>query len=138
VSHRLSTAPATILAALTLAATSLSGAHHRRIAEFAWRQCDQDHPRVCIRAAARKHRQSVGEAMSVALCENRNLNPLARNPTSIAGEHASGLLQLIPSTFDDGPRRYTRHRHAIWSARWNPMVAFWLWAHGRKGEWSCV
>jgi hypothetical protein len=88
--------------------------------------CDNRHVRACIVQAARKYRQSVADALSVAFCESSD-DPLASNGTD------DGLFQFAPSTFAATPYG----AHSIWVARWNSLAAMWAWDHGWKDQWQC-
>lgn len=67
-------------------------------------------------------------------CETRGtFDPRSWNPTSVGGEHASGLFQFLPSTFDSTPYA----RFSIWSPYANALAAGWMHVHGRGGEWAC-
>ena len=62
---------------------------------------------------------------------NRVLNPSARNPS---GEHATGLMQFLPSTF-----RSTKYSSAnIWSPYAQALAAVQMVHDGRTKEWSCA
>ena len=90
-------------------------------------RCSQNHPRVCVRMAARRWHQSYGELLRVAVCES-GLRWWARNPSG-----ASGPFQFMPSTWASTPYG----RHSLWSWRWASLGAAWMWHVGRAREWSC-
>lgn len=75
-----------------------------------------------------------GEIERVAFCESR-LNPRARNRTPIwNGEHATGLLQTIPSTFRRSPFRGLD----IYSPYANALAGAYIWSLSRSWrEWHC-
>ena len=81
-----------------------------------------------IYAAADRYGQSRADMLRVARCES-NLNPQARNASS----GASGLFQFIPSTWQSTPYRDQN----IFDAWANANAAGWMWANGRRNEWSC-
>lgn len=97
-----------------------------------------------------RHRPSVREALdvaslvygaprdeieNVAFCESR-LNPLARNRSPIYnGERATGLMQMIPSTFARSPFRDLN----IYSAYANALAGAYIWSLSRSWrEWAPV
>ena len=62
-------------------------------------------------------------------------NPNAWNDESIwNGEHASGLWQFIPSTFNSTP--FGKAGMSIWSPCASSLAAGWMHANGRGGEWT--
>lgn len=62
-------------------------------------------------------------------------NPNARNTTPIYnGEHATGLWQFIPSTFNSTP--YGKAGMSIWSPCASSLAAGWMHENGRGGEWA--
>lgn len=62
-------------------------------------------------------------------------NPNARNKSPIwNGEHASGLWQFIPSTFNSTP--YGKAGMSIWSPCASSLAAGWMHQNGRGREWS--
>lgn len=62
---------------------------------------------------------------------DRVLNPSARNPT---GEHATGLMQFLPSTFMS--TKYSSVN--IWSPYAQALAAVQMIQDGRINEWSCA
>jgi len=99
--------------------------------------------------ATLRHRPSVQEALTiaslvygapraemerVAFCESR-LDPRARNRTPIYnGEHATGLMQTIPSTFRRSPFRDLD----IYSPYANALAGAYIWSlSGSWREWAC-
>ena len=74
------------------------------------------------------------EIEAVAFCESR-LDPRARNRTPIYnGEHATGLMQTIPSTFARSPYRHL----SIYSAYSNALAGAYIWSLSRSWrEWAC-
>lgn len=62
-------------------------------------------------------------------------NPNARNKSPIYnGEHAAGLWQFIPSTFNSTP--YGKAGMSIWSPCASSLAAGWMHENGRGGEWA--
>ena len=81
-----------------------------------------------IRQAAADHGQSATDMERVARCES------GLNPYAIGGGGAwYGLFQFVPSTFAGTPYG----DHGIFDPWANAQAAAWMWAQGRKGEWSC-
>jgi len=74
------------------------------------------------------------EIERVAFCESR-LDPRARNRTPIYnGEHATGLLQTIPSSFRRSPFRELD----IYSPYANALAGAYIWSlSGSWREWAC-
>lgn len=74
------------------------------------------------------------EIERVAFCESR-LNPKARNRSPIYnGEHATGLLQTIPSTFARSPFRHLD----IYSPYANALAGAYTWSLSNSWrEWAC-
>jgi hypothetical protein len=103
------------------------------VKRVASKHCSNRRPVECIRYAALRYHQSFSRMRGVAWRESR-FNPGAWNSIAVGarGEHASGLMQFLPSTFASTPFR----RHSLWYARWSALAAGWMWAHGRAGEWS--
>jgi len=88
--------------------------------------CSNSNVMACIRNAAAKYHQSLGDAIRVASCES-SFDP----HNSYLGHY--GLYQFLQSTFDS-----TIYRGKdIWSAKWNALAAMWMWAHHRRSEWAC-
>jgi uncharacterized protein YraI len=81
-----------------------------------------------IYAAADRYGQPRADMLRVARCES-NLNPRARNASS----GASGLFQFIPSTWQSTPYR-DQNIFDPWASA---NAAGWMWANGRRNEWSC-
>lgn len=75
-----------------------------------------------------------GEIERVAFCESR-LDPRARNRTPIYnGEHATGLMQTIPSTFARSPFRALD----IYSPYANALAGGYIWSLSSSWrEWHC-
>lgn len=88
---------------------------------------------ICwIEKAAKKYGQSLADAIRVARCES-GLDPGQVNGESVGSEHASGLFQFLPSTWQTTPYR-TRN---IFNPKWNSLAAMYMWSVGRRGEWVC-
>lgn len=81
-----------------------------------------------IYAAADRYGQPREDMLRVARCES-NLNPRARN----AASSASGLFQFIPSTWASTPYA----NYDIFDPWASANAAGWMWANGRRNEWSC-
>ncbi|MDQ4100243.1 MAG: SH3 domain-containing protein [Chloroflexota bacterium] len=81
-----------------------------------------------IYAAADRYGQPREDMLRVARCES-NLIPTARNASS----GASGLFQFLPSTWETTPYR----DYNIFDAWASANAAGWMWANGRRNEWSC-
>ncbi len=81
-----------------------------------------------IYAAADRYGQPREDMLRVARCES-NLNPRARNASS----GASGLFQFLPSTWQTTPYR----DQDIFDPWASANAAGWMWANGRRNEWSC-
>lgn len=59
----------------------------------------------------------------------------AVNPTAVwDGEHASGLYQMLPSTFNSTP--YGKAGMSIWSPCATSLAAGWMHETGRGREWA--
>lgn len=87
-----------------------------------------------LRLAAVAYGQSYSDLVRVASCESPGLDPGLRNRQSVwNGEHATGLLQFLPSTFASTPYR----SEDIYSPYANALAAGWMWDNGRRGEWAC-
>lgn len=87
-----------------------------------------------LRLAAITYRQSYTDLLRVANCESPGLDPGLVNSTAVwNGEHATGLLQFLPSTFRSTPYRSEN----IFSPYANALAAGWMWANGRRSEWAC-
>jgi hypothetical protein len=78
--------------------------------------------------AAAIYGQSGDDLLRVARCES-GLNPGAVNGSS----GASGLFQFMPGTWATTPYA----GHDIFDPVANAEAAAWMWANGRRGEWSC-
>ena len=78
--------------------------------------------------AAAMYGQSGDDLLRVATCES-GLNPYAVNSSS----QASGLFQFLPSTWATTPYA----GQDIFDPAANAEAAAWMWANGRRGEWSC-
>lgn len=112
----------------TSTALAHKGCHSRKCdLRVASKNCSQRQPIRCIRYAAMKYRQPVGDALRVARCES-TLNPYA---VGYAVHH--GLFQFLPSTWRSTPYG----GRWIYSSRWNALAAMWMWSVGRRGEWQC-
>lgn len=85
-----------------------------------------------LRLAAIAYGVSHATLHRKAKCESR-FDPGARNTQAVGREHASGLMQFLPSTFASTPYR----RESIWSMYANALAAGWMHANGRGGEWAC-
>jgi hypothetical protein len=126
---------AVALAAMVLLTAAPTQAHrgcHTRacVERVAAKFCGHGRPASCLHRAALRHRVSYRLLRSIAWCESR-LRPWARNSASVGGEHASGLMQFLPSTF-----RRTRYGHrSIWSAKWNALAGAWLIRRVGTGPW---
>ena len=81
-----------------------------------------------IYAAADRYGQPRADMLRVARCES-NLVPRARNASS----GASGLFQFLPSTWRTTP--YADQN--IFDPWASANAAGWMWANGRRNEWSC-
>jgi soluble lytic murein transglycosylase-like protein len=81
-----------------------------------------------IYSAAAMYGQSGDDMLRVARCES-GLNPGAVNGSS----NASGLFQFLPSTWATTPYA----GQDIFDPVANAEAAAWMWANGRRGEWSC-
>jgi hypothetical protein len=70
-----------------------------------------------------------------AKCETGGtLNPRSRNKTAVGNEHATGLVQFLPSTFRSTPFA----RFDIYSPYANALAGAWMMGPaGRGGEWTC-
>lgn len=110
------------------------------VAQHAWRHCDNKHPRLCIRAAARKFDLEPGRLKRMAKCES-GLNPLSKNNWDLnaaLGHPSAGLFHFIRSTWRRlVPERFRHHKNAYWTARWQSMGAAHAVSHGHAGEWAC-
>jgi 3D (Asp-Asp-Asp) domain-containing protein len=78
--------------------------------------------------AAAMYGQNGDDLLRVATCES-GLNPYAVNGSS----NASGLFQFLPSTWATTPYA----GQDIFDPVANAEAAAWMWANGRRGEWSC-
>jgi hypothetical protein len=78
--------------------------------------------------AAAMYGQNGDDMLRVATCES-GLNPSAVNGSS----NASGLFQFMPSTWATTPYA----GEDIFNPVANAEAAAWMWANGRRGEWSC-
>lgn len=81
-----------------------------------------------IYSAAAMYGQSGDDLLRVATCES-GLNPNAVNSSS----NASGLFQFLPSTWATTPYA----GEDIFDPVANAEAAAWMWANGRRGEWTC-
>lgn len=87
-----------------------------------------------LRLASVAYGQSYTDLLRVANCESPGLSPNLVNTKPVwNGEHATGLMQFLPSTFASTPYR----RENIFSPYSNALAAGWMWANGRRGEWAC-
>lgn len=85
-----------------------------------------------IRHAAKQWHVSYTLLRRRANCES-GYRPRAVNPATVAGEHATGLFQFLPSTWRTTPYAH----HWIKSGWWNAHAAAWMQHVGRGGEWAC-
>ncbi len=83
-----------------------------------------------IYAAADRWGQPRADMLRVARCES-NLDPRAVNRSS----GASGLFQFMPGTFAGTPNG--KRGEDIFNAYSSADAAGWMWANGRRNEWSC-
>ena len=121
---------------------------HSKFQKAVQQRRDADREVRRLRATLR-HQPSVQEALTiasivygtprremerVAFCESR-LDPNARNRTPIYnGEHATGLMQTIPSTFRRSPFRDLN----IYSPYANALAGAYIWSLSRSWrEWHC-
>jgi len=81
-----------------------------------------------IHAAADQYGQNRDDMLRVARCESV-LDPNAVNSSS----QASGLFQFLPSTWASTPFA----DQDIFDPVANAEAAAWMWANGRRGEWTC-
>lgn len=90
--------------------------------------------REALDIASLVYRVPRGQLQRVAWCESR-LSATARNRRPIwNGEHATGLLQTIPSTFARTPFR----RLSIYSPYANALAGAHIWSLTRSwAEWDC-
>ncbi len=88
----------------------------------------QDEIVQIIYAYADQYGQPREDMLRVARCESV-LDPYAVNASS----NASGLFQFLPSTWATTPFA----DQDIFNAEANAEAAAWMWANGRRGEWSC-
>lgn len=87
-----------------------------------------------LRLASVVYGQPYRDLLRVANCESPGLSPRLVNSTAVwNGEHATGLLQFLPSTFRSTPFA----REDIFSPYANALAAGWMWKNGRRGEWAC-
>lgn len=104
-----------------------------RVADLRKQLLNDSTVREAIWVAAVTYRQSASELTRTAYCESR-LNPGSRNGEPIYnGEHATGLFQFVPSTWRSTPYKYGD----IYNANTNALAAAWMWAQGRRNEWTC-
>lgn len=93
--------------------------------------------KACLHRAAIHWDQDYGDMVYIAWRESR-WNEYARRPCPVNpqavwnGEHATGLMQFLPSTFASTPYL----GQDICDPKSSALAAGWMWAHGRKGEWS--
>jgi hypothetical protein len=108
---------------------------HRREAKR-WKRIARHQPSVqeALDIASLVYGTPRGEMERVAFCESR-LDPRARNRTPIYnGEHATGLMQTIPSTFARSPFRGLD----IYSPYANALAGAYIWSlSGSWREWHC-
>jgi uncharacterized protein YraI len=81
-----------------------------------------------IYAAADRYGQPREDMLRVARCESV-LDPTAVNASS----NASGLFQFLPSTWATTPYA----DQDIFDPVANANAAGWMWAEGRRNEWTC-
>jgi hypothetical protein len=88
-----------------------------------------------LRLASIAYGQRYSDLLRVADCETGGtFSPGARNRQAVwNGEHATGLLQFLPSTFRSTPYR----EEDIFSPYANALAAGWMWDNGRRSEWAC-
>ena len=95
----------------------------------ALKQCSQKRVVPCIRYAALRYRQPVGDMLRVARCES------GLNPYAVGFRIHRGLFQFnYPGTWNTTP--YAGRNP--FSAKWNSLAAAWMWSVGRRSEWECV
>lgn len=87
---------------------------------------------VIIRAAADTYGVSAETLLRVAYCESR-YDPLAYN--GVLG--ASGLFQIIPSTWRANSAAAGYGGASVWDPVANANVAGWMFAHGQARQWAC-
>ena len=80
-----------------------------------------------ITDAANAYNQSPDDMVRVARCES------GLNPYAVGSGIYYGLFQFVPSTFAGTPYG----DGDIFDPAANANAAAWMWAQGRKGEWSC-
>jgi G5 domain/Transglycosylase SLT domain/G5-linked-Ubiquitin-like domain len=85
-----------------------------------------------IRAAAAKYGVDAETLLRVAYCESR-YDPLAYN--GILG--ASGLFQIIPSTWRANSVAAGYAGASVWDPVANANVAAWMFSKGQSYQWSC-
>ena len=89
----------------------------------------------CVKLATIAY-PSLNESRAWAIIHQESRgNPRARNDEAIwNGEHAEGLWQFIPSTFQSTP--YGKAGMSIWSPCASSMAAGWMHEQGRGHEWT--
>jgi hypothetical protein len=85
-----------------------------------------------IRAAAAKYGVDAETLLRVAYCESR-YDPLAYN--GVLG--ASGLFQIIPSTWRANSVAAGYGGASVWDPVANANVAAWMFSRGQSYQWSC-
>lgn len=97
------------------------------------KQCNAGNVSACLRVAARRHGVDHGLLRSIAWCESR-FQARAINPTPVGAqrEHATGVMQFLPSTFAATPYR----GRSIMSAKWNTLAGAWLIRRVGTGPWT--
>lgn len=117
-----------------LASPAFAGCNSRACEKRVERkQCNRGSVTACLKVAARRHGVSHTLLRAIATCES-GLRADARNPTPVGprGEHASGVMQFLPSTFAGTPYR----GRSIWSPRWNTLAGAWLISRVGTGPWA--
>ncbi len=82
--------------------------------------------------AAETYGQDPWELHRVMLCESKG-DARAQNDEPVAGEHATGLFQFLPSTWAGTPYA----GQSIYDGHAQVMAAAWMWSQGRQEEWAC-
>ncbi len=92
--------------------------------------------KACIHRAAIHWGADYSDGVYIAWRESRWLNygrtycPV--NPQPVGDEHATGLFQFLPSTFDSTPYA----GQGICDPKVNALAWAWAWAHGWQSHWG--
>lgn len=72
----------------------------------------------------------------IAWCESRG-NPNSINSQAVGSEHATGLLQFLPSTWERGEKKYLKHEADIMSEYDQIDMGLAFYDVGQQHEWAC-